>query len=99
VVAGRSSRLQSFRHSPHDFLRIKQRKTRPTPTEYDAVFWKYINLVPDGDIVATLASQSEETVALLYTVPEDRAAQSYVPGKWSIKEVLGHLIDSERIFV
>jgi uncharacterized damage-inducible protein DinB len=72
--------------------------TRPDPTEYDAYFWKYIDLVPDGDIVATLTSQIENTLALLRTVSENKAAKPYAPGKWSIKEVVGHIIDAERIF-
>ena len=72
--------------------------TRPDPTEYGAYFGKYISLVPDGDIVVTLSSQIENTLALLRTVSEDKAALPYAPGKWSIKEVVGHLIDTERIF-
>jgi uncharacterized damage-inducible protein DinB len=73
--------------------------TKPEPTEYDPYFWKYIDLVPDGEIVAILSSQIENTIGLLRTVSEDKAAQSYAPGKWSIKEVVGHIVDSERIFV
>ncbi|HYR45344.1 MAG TPA: DinB family protein, partial [Terriglobia bacterium] len=57
---------------------------RPDPTEYDPYFGKYIGLVPDGDIVATLSSQSESTLALLRTVPEQKAGHAYAPGKWSI---------------
>lgn len=72
--------------------------TRPDPGEYDAYFGKYIGLVPDGDIVAILNSQLENTLALLRTVPPEKAAQAYAPGKWSIKEVVGHLTDAERIF-
>jgi len=71
---------------------------RPDPTEYDPYFGKYIGLVPDGDIVATLSSQSESTLALLRTVPEQKAGHAYAPGKWSIKEVAGHVTDTERIF-
>ena len=72
--------------------------TRPDPTEYDAAFWRYINLVPEGDIVTILSSQIGKTLALLRNVSEEKAGQSYAPGKWSIKEVVGHVIDSERIF-
>src|SRR5256885_15809882 len=72
--------------------------TRPDATEYDAYFGKYIGLVPDGDLVGILSAQIEKTLALLGSVSEDKAGRSYAPGKWSIKEVVGHLIDAERIF-
>ena len=72
--------------------------TRPDPTEYDSYFGKYIGLVPEGDIVTILSSQVEKTLALLRTVPEEKAGHAYAPGKWSIKEVIGHVADTERIF-
>ncbi len=72
--------------------------TRPDPTEYDPYFGQYVGLVPDGDIVATLSSQIESTLALLRTVPEQKAGHAYAPRKWSIKEVVGHVTDTERIF-
>ena len=72
--------------------------TRPDPTEYDPYFGKYISLVPDGDIVSILSSQVENTLALLRTITEQRGGHAYAPGKWSIKEVVGHMTDTERIF-
>jgi uncharacterized damage-inducible protein DinB len=72
--------------------------TRPASTEYDPYYWKYIDLVPDGDIVTILRSQIETTLAFLRQVPEEKAGESYAPGKWTVKEVIGHLIDTERIF-
>src|SRR5437016_3806930 len=72
--------------------------TRPDPTEYDPYFGKYISLVPDGDIVSILSSQVENTLALLRTITEQRGGHAYAPGKWTIKEVVGHLTDAERIF-
>ena len=71
---------------------------RPDETEYHAEFGKYIALVPAGDVVAVLGSQIEETLALLRSVPEERGGFRYAPGKWSVKELVGHLIDTERIF-
>jgi uncharacterized damage-inducible protein DinB len=71
---------------------------RPEKSEYAPYYEKYVSLVPEADIVATLARQNEETLALLRTVTEERAGFRYEPGKWSIKQVVGHLIDAERIF-
>ena len=72
--------------------------TRPDATEYEPHYAPYIALVPDGDIVALLGSQLENTLALLSTVTEVKSGAAYAPGKWSIKELLGHLTDTERIF-
>ncbi len=71
---------------------------RPEETEYLPYYGRYISLVPDGDIVAALSAQVQETLALLRTIPESQAELRYAPGKWSIKELLGHVIDTERIF-
>ena len=71
---------------------------RPIPAEHDPYYEKYISLVPDGDIVSTLSRQAETTLSLLGAIPEAEADSRYAPGKWNIKEVVGHVIDSERIF-
>ncbi len=71
---------------------------RPAADEYDPYYAKYISLVPDGDLVKILSTQIEETTNLLKAVPESKAGFRYAPGKWSIKEVVGHLSDAERIF-
>ena len=74
------------------------RSTRPDPSEHLAYYGKYIALVPDGDIVATLERELETTLALLRSVTPAQAEHRYAPGKWSVKEVVGHIIDAERIF-
>jgi hypothetical protein len=71
---------------------------RPDETEYVPYYGKYVSLVPEGDIVGVLGEQIGETHALLRSIPEERAGFRYAPDKWSIKELVGHLIDSERIF-
>ena len=71
--------------------------TKPGTEEYAPYYGKYVTLVPEGDIVATLASQINETLALLRAIPEEKGWHAYAPGKWSIKQSLGHLIDTERI--
>ena len=74
------------------------RTTRPAPDEFAPYYGRYIDKVPDGDIVATLRDQVEETLAVLRAIPDARAGHRYAPDKWSIREVVGHLSDSERIF-
>jgi len=72
--------------------------TRPSTTEYAPYYERYISLVPEGDIIQTLGQQLEETLSLLGSISESQASHRYAPGKWSIKEVVGHIIDSERLF-
>lgn len=71
---------------------------RPGTDEYAPYYGTYIGKVPDGDLRAMLASQLVETLALVRSIPESRGGHRYAPDKWSIKGVLGHLADSERIF-
>jgi hypothetical protein len=70
---------------------------RPQADEYVPYYQKYISLVPDGDLIEALRTQIGETLALLRTIPEERASYRYGPDKWSIKEVVGHMADVERI--
>jgi DinB family protein len=71
---------------------------KPTPTEHAPEFSKYVTLVAEGDIIQTLEQQIENSLSLVRTIPSDKANFRYAPDKWSVKELLGHLIDSERIF-
>lgn len=71
---------------------------RPAAGEYDAYYRTYIDQVPDGPILETLAAQRQSTARLLAAVGEDRALQRYAEGKWSVKEVVGHVADAERVF-
>jgi hypothetical protein len=70
---------------------------RPQTDEYNSYYERYISSVPEGDVIARLASQGNETAALLASIPEDRGTYRYAPDKWSVKEMLGHVIDTERI--
>lgn len=71
---------------------------RPESSEYPPYTEGYISRVPDGDIVATLGKQLEDTLALINSIPEARGEWRYAEGKWSVKELIGHVIDGERIF-
>lgn len=71
---------------------------RPEETEYLSYYGKYVSLVPDGNIIEVLSGQLEETLALLQSVPETRGGFRYAADKWSVKELVGHIIDGERVF-
>lgn len=73
-------------------------KAKPGADEYASDYEKYTSLVPDADILSVLSEQIEATLALLRKLPEEQGNYRYAPDKWSIKELVGHLIDSERIF-
>jgi hypothetical protein len=71
---------------------------RPEATEHHPYYGKYIALVREDDAIQALESQMAEALALLRTIPESKGDHRYGPDKWTIKEVLGHLIDAERVF-
>lgn len=71
---------------------------RPADDEYLPYYGRYIQRVPDGDVLATLSQQIGETLALLRGLPESVASYRYAPDKWSVNELVGHVIDSEKIF-
>jgi uncharacterized damage-inducible protein DinB len=71
---------------------------RPVAGEYQPYYEKYVSRVPDGDFVEILARQADETLAMLRELPDNAADKAYAEGKWSVKEVVGHVCDSERIF-
>jgi hypothetical protein len=71
---------------------------RPESSEYADYFDRYIGKVLDGDIRDTLSAQLDEFLGLLTNVGEEQAGFRYAPGKWSIKELVGHVVDTERIF-
>jgi hypothetical protein len=71
---------------------------RPATTEHIPYYEHYVSLVAGEDVLAALAGQIGPTLAVLRGIPEERAGFRYAPGKWSIKELVGHVIDGERIF-
>ena len=58
---------------------------------------RFVSLVPDGDIEEILSKQRTKTITLLSSVSEESARKSYAPGKWTFKEVIGHMTDLERV--
>jgi hypothetical protein len=72
--------------------------SRPDATEYAPAAAGYVSLVPDGDIVTTLERQLDELLALLRPVSEKVGNTRHAPYTWSVKEVVGHVTDAERVF-
>lgn len=70
---------------------------RPQISEYAPFHQGYIALVPGSDIVKTVEVEGSRAVALFESVPEEQGSYRYAPGKWTVKEVIGHVIDTERI--
>ncbi|HLY61684.1 MAG TPA: DinB family protein [Terriglobia bacterium] len=70
---------------------------RPESTEYLPYYGQYISKVPGADILKTLKEQVDDSLALLMSTAEEKGDYRYGPGKWSVREVVGHIIDTERI--
>ena len=71
---------------------------RPAPAEFAPYYARYVDRVPDGDVLATLESLMPTTRAFLDSIGEARSGQPAAPGKWSLNEVVGHISDTERVF-
>jgi hypothetical protein len=69
----------------------------PAADEYAPYYGRYISLVAPGDILDQLERQREEMLARFRNVPESKGAYRYAPGKWSVRQVVLHLSDTERI--
>jgi hypothetical protein len=72
---------------------------RPAPGEFASFYARYIEYLPrEADVVATLSAQLESLPRVLALAGEGRASYRYAEGKWSVREVVGHLADAERVF-
>jgi len=71
---------------------------RPQTGEFASYYQRYIDHAPEEDIVDALDAQARETATLLGGLSEEQAAHRYAPDKWSIKQLVGHVTDAERIF-
>ena len=72
--------------------------TRPEDGDYNPFYQRYVERVPDGDIVDTLSDQFADTRRLLEAVTPEQETFRYADGKWSVREVVTHLIDTEAMF-
>jgi len=71
---------------------------RPEKTEYAEYYDRYISLIDSDEIVAVLENQLEELAEVFKQITEEKSHYAYAADKWTIKEVIGHLADGERIF-
>jgi hypothetical protein len=71
---------------------------RPDATEYSPFYAGYVAAVPESDVVAVLRDSGRDLVTALAAIPESQGGHRYAAGKWSVREVIGHVIDAERIF-
>jgi len=71
---------------------------RPEKIEYNEYYETYVSLVEDADIVKVLENQQFEMLEIFKEIAEEKSLYAYAEGKWTIKELLGHLSDGERIF-
>lgn len=73
-------------------------KEYPESTEYAHFYSTYVELVEKANIITILNNQMHEVFTLMNSVPGDKAYFKYAPDKWTLKEVLGHMIETERLF-
>lgn len=71
---------------------------RPGKDEYLSFYQSYIQTVPEGDLIEIMRDNLETTLKLLWSVSEEKSTFRYADGKWTIRELLGHMIDAERVF-
>src|ERR1041385_978144 len=71
---------------------------RPAETEFAPYYQNYVNQVSENDVIAVLRSELDDLDVLLDRVPADRETYAAAEGKWTIREIVGHLIDGERVF-
>ena len=71
---------------------------RPAPENYPPYYAPYVSQVPNGDLLQMLEEQADDFLELLRAFGEEGGGTRYAPEKWSVKEVVGHVADAERVF-
>jgi hypothetical protein len=72
--------------------------SKPSPTTYPEYFKRYVDQVPEEDLSTAFSNQLSVINKLLNSITEEKSMYAYDTGKWSLKELLQHMIDTERIF-
>lgn len=83
--------------TPNETVEPKSHR-RPTTSEYDSFYETYVSKVGDGDVIEILRSTGARAIEIFRDIPADRFDFRYAEGKWSVREVIGHMIDAERVF-
>jgi len=71
----------------------------PSRTETDPYYYRYIDLVPEADVVGVLERQLPETLAFLGGISDEKSRHRYAPDKWSIRQLVSHVCDTERVML
>lgn len=71
---------------------------KPSPATYMSYFKRYVDQVPEEDLMTAFENQATDIEKFLNNISEEKSNEAYAPGKWTIKELLQHIIDTERIF-
>ena len=71
---------------------------RPETTEAGPYYFRYIDRIPNEDILGRLQSQLDETLPILKGISEEKSKRRYAPDKWSVRQLWSHVTDTERIF-
>lgn len=80
-------------------LFMKMKISKPDISQLSDYYKSYLKYVPEEDLLEELANQKEQTSSFLRSMPESKHSFAYAPDKWQIKELVGHLCDTERILV
>jgi hypothetical protein len=78
---------------------MPQEMRRPGRDETDSYFYRYIDRIDSDDVLAVLERQLAESAGFFATIPEEKTLYAYAPGKWTIRQVVNHISDCERLFV
>ncbi len=71
---------------------------RPQPTDHTEYLGYYINLVTEQDVMSALYNNHTKVLEFIKAIPAEKTDHRYAPGKWTIKQVINHVVDTERIF-
>ncbi len=71
---------------------------RPEPSEYNPYFQRYLDRVGPGDFWVLFRENTELATQFFQSIPAEKELYAYAPGKWTIREILMHIIDTERVF-
>ena len=72
--------------------------SRPDASEYDARYTQYMELIPEDDLLEAMSQQLERTRQLVMEIPADNLDVRFAAGEWTAREILGHILDTDRIF-